>query len=252
MHKYLNNTGSNGYRVCKLLKGGEFDRALTSQELTQLLNEGPGKKIKVNQLSAIMEPLLKDEIVKTKNAIEDKTKRKYWFPAWISRDNVNNTSNHSPSDERVMFFSGKDSWSDPNKNFPQIISKLKGDLCIVDPYYGNGTFYVLEKFGKQRAIRFLTSQLGNEEQKNHITFENNLKRFKREFKNIQIKQYAKFYELHDRYIIAGNGLVVIGHGIKDLAGKESFIIFVPIELTKDFLPKLKAAFEERWKKSNNL
>ncbi|MDE2217136.1 MAG: hypothetical protein KGJ87_08275, partial [Planctomycetota bacterium] len=59
-------------------------------------------------------------------------------------------------------------------------------------------------------------------------------------------------ELHDRYIIAKNALVVIGHGIKDLASKESFIIFLPEKLVTGFLPKLKKIFDERWKKSTKL
>ena len=129
---------------------------------------------------------------------------------------------------------------------------LKGDLCIVDPFYGNGTFYVLEKFGKKRKIRFLTCNLGNQEQSNLSNFKINLGRFKKEFKNIEMKKYDKFYELHDRYIIADNALVIIGHGIKDLADKESFVIFLPEEIVANFLPVVKKTFEERWKKSNNL
>lgn len=152
----------------------------------------------------------------------------------------------------VYFFTGKDSWSDPNKNFPNIIKKLEGNLCVVDPYYGNGTFYVLEKFEKQRKIRFLSCRLGDEEQRNITQFNINLKRFRKEFKNIEMRKYDKPYELHDRYIIADNALVVIGHGIKDLADKESFVIFLPKNFVAKFLPTIKKTFEERWKKSNNL
>jgi hypothetical protein len=250
--KYLSNTGSNAYRVCKLLKDGDFNDVLSSQELIQLLNDGPGKKIKIFNLSAIMEPLLLDEIIKVKNVSEGKATRKYWFPGWITKDQVTQKLGGSTYSEGVMFFSGKDSWSDVNKNFPKMISSLKGDLCIVDPFYGNGTFFVLEKFGKSRSIKFLTSQMGSEEQKDPTKFDINLKRFKREFKNIQLKRYDKPYELHDRYIIAENALVIVGHGIKDMAGKESFIILLPAKLIKTFLPTLKKTFEERWKKSNNL
>jgi hypothetical protein len=152
----------------------------------------------------------------------------------------------------VLFFTGKKSWSDPNKNFPRIIKMLKGNLCIVDPFYGNGTFYVLDKFGRDRRIRFLTCELGAEEQANMTKFDINLKRFRREFKNIEMRKYGKRYELHDRYIIADNAIVIVGHGIKDLADKESFVIFLPRELVVNFLPVLKKTFEERWKKSNNI
>lgn len=156
------------------------------------------------------------------------------------------------SENGVLFFTGDNSWSDPNKNFPKVIEMLQEDLCIVDPFYGNGTFYVLEKFGKNRKIRFLSCTLGNEEKQNESKFTINLQRFRKEFKNIEIRKYNKPYELHDRYIIAKNALVVIGHGIKDLASKESFIIFLPEKLVTGFLPKLKKIFDERWKKSTKL
>ena len=147
---------------------------------------------------------------------------------------------------------GSDAWTDSNKNFPNIINMLDGDLCIVDPFYGNGTFYLLEKFGKEKKIRFISGRLGDEEQKKITNFQINLKKFKREFKNIRMKKYDKFYELHDRYIIADNALVVVGYGIKDFANKESFVVFLPKKAALKFLPILKAIFEKRWKKSNDI
>ena len=250
--KFLIKKGNFAYRVCKLLKEDEFENILSSQELTHLLNEGPGKKIKVHNLTALMEPLLKQDIIKIKLVGKGRSKKKYWFPAWIEKKQVENGLSMPSSEDNVLFFTGKDSWTDPNKNFPRIIEMLEGDLCIVDPFYGNGTFYVLEKFGKKRKIKFLSCKLGDEEQRNITKFDINLKRFRKEFKNIEMRKYDKFYELHDRYIIAENSLVIIGHGIKDLADKESFVMFLPKKLVAGFLPILKKTFEERWKKSNNL
>lgn len=244
--------GSFPYRVCKLLKGGEFSDVISSQELAHLLNEGAGKKIKVSNLTALMEPLLKEDIVKVKIIDKGRNKRKFWFPGWMDKKQAEQKISNPLSIEDVLFFTGKDSWTDPNKNFPKVIELLKGSLCIVDPFYGNGTFYVLEKFGKKRKIRFLSCKLGDEEQKNTPKFDIGLKRFRKEFKNIEMKKYDKYYELHDRYIIAENALVIVGHGIKDLADKESFVVFLPKKLVTKFLPVLKKSFEERWKKSNNL
>ena len=152
----------------------------------------------------------------------------------------------------VLFFSGERAWSDPNKNFPELIKNLEGELSILDPFYGNGTFFVLDKFGKDRKIRFLTCTLGKEEQADENKFKINLNRFKKEFKNIELKKYSKSYELHDRYILADNAIVVIGHGIKDLASKESFVIFLPKTLVSQFLPQIKKVFDERWTKASNL
>ncbi|HEX7320328.1 MAG TPA: hypothetical protein VF399_08225 [bacterium] len=250
--KFLTNKRSFAYRVCKLLKDGDFFQILSSQELTHLLNEGAGKKIKVNCLTALMEPLLKEDIIKIKILGKGRNKRKFWFPGWIDKQKVGQEIVSSSTSEEVLFFTGKDSWTDPNKNFPKIIDLLKGNLCIVDPFYGNGTFYVLEKFGKNRKIRFLSCRPGTEEQGNITKFGINLKRFRKEFKNIAMRKYDKPYELHDRYIIADNALIIVGHGIKDLADKESFVVFLPRKLVTKFLPVLKKSFEERWGKSQNL
>lgn len=246
---FLEKKGSFSYRVCKLLIDEEFNGVLSSADLAHLLNEGAGKKIKPNNLTALMETLLSEDIIKVKIIGRGRNKKKFWFPGWLDKKRLECAFN---LDKGVMFFSGKGSWTDPNKNFPKIVEILEGDLCIVDPYYGNGTFFVLEKFGKKRKIRFLTYKLGDEEQKNRTKFDINLRRFKKEFKNIELKAYGQFYELHDRYIISDNALVIVGYGIKDLADKESFIVFLPKNLVKDFLPTLKKTFEIRWKKSNNI
>jgi hypothetical protein len=252
IEKFLGKTGQFSSRLCKLLKDGDFSDVISSQDLVHLLNEGAGKKIKVNTLGAFMEPLLKEDIVKVKITGKGRNKRKFWFPGWMDKKLVEKKISSQSGDDNVLFFTGQHSWTDPNKNFPKIIEMLDGDLCIVDPFYGNGTFYVLEKFGNKRKIRFLSSKLGDEEQSNPTKFDNSLKRFKKEFKNIELRKYDKAYELHDRYIIAKNALVIVGHGIKDLANRESFVIFLPEKLVKGFLPTLKQLFDQRWKKSSNI
>ena len=250
--KVIKNKGSFAYRVCKLLKEEDFNDCLASQELTGLLNDGAGKKIKVNNLTASMNSLLAEDIVKVKIIGKGRNKRKFWFPGWLDKKKIGDNLTSGLGSDHTMFFTGVNSWTDPNKNFPKIISLLKGNLDVVDPFYGHGTFYVLEKFGKNRKIRFLTCILGNDEQKNLSKFSIGLKRFRKEFKNIDMRKYPKPYGLHDRYIIADNALVVIGHGIKDLANKESFIIYMPNNLVKGFLPNLRKIFNLRWKKSSNI
>ena len=251
--KFLMQKGTFSFKVCKLIKDGEFDRVFSSSQITDLLNEGSGKNIKVNNLTALMNPLLDGDIVKVLIRGKGRNKRKYWLPGWIDKKKAEDKLSLSSSEDKVLFLTGKDAWTDSNESLPDIIKMLDGDLCIVDPFYGNGTFYTLAKFGKERKIRFLSGQLGKEEQKNINNFNINLKKFKRQFENIKIKRYDKFYEeLHDRYIIAKNALVVVGHGIKDFGNKESFVIFLPKRLVSNFLPTLKKVFDERWKKSNDI
>ncbi len=249
--KSLTRKGSFAFRVCKLIKDGEFNVALLSQKLADLLNEGFGKKVKANNLTALMAPLVREDVIKFKLIGKGRNKKKYWFPAWIDKRKVESDL-PSGSLENTLFLTGDNAWTDSNENFPNVINMLKGNLCIVDPFYGNGTFSILAKFGKKRKIRFLSAHLGNEEQKNSVDFGINLKKFKGEFKNIKMKKYDKFYELHDRYIISDSALVIVGYGIKDFANKESFVVFLPKKAVSRFLPTLKTIFEKRWKKSNNI
>jgi hypothetical protein len=250
--EFLTRKGNFASRVCKLIKDGEFNSAFSSQKLTDLLNEGFGKKVRANNLTALMPPLLREDIVKIKIVGRGRNKRKYWFPAWIDKRIVENELSLGSLENATLFLTGNEAWTDSNKNFPGIINMLDGDLCIVDPFYGNGTFFTLSKFGKERKIRFLSAKLGDEEQNNITNFNINLKKFKKEFQNIKLKKYDKIYELHDRYIIADNALVVVGYGIKDFGNKESFVVFLPRKTVAKFLPALKAIFEKRWEKSNDI
>ncbi len=70
-------------RVCKLILEGDFDKPLTSQKFIDMYNDGPKKNIKVVNLTSLFQPLLDNDIVKTKTLKEGKKKTKIWFPAWV-------------------------------------------------------------------------------------------------------------------------------------------------------------------------
>ncbi|GAH96666.1 unnamed protein product, partial [marine sediment metagenome] len=110
--------GSFASRVCKLIKDGEFDKALSSQQLTALLNEGPGKKVKVTSLKALMDPLQKKDIVKVKIF---KNGKKYWLPGWIDKKKVEDELSLYSPEKKVFFLTGKDAWTDSNKKLLGVI-----------------------------------------------------------------------------------------------------------------------------------
>jgi len=95
--------GSFPYRVCKLLKEGEFSGVLSSQELTHRLNEGAGKKIKVNNLTALMESLLNEDVVRVKIVGKGKNKRKFWFPGWMDKRQIEFNLTNKPSNPEEIF-----------------------------------------------------------------------------------------------------------------------------------------------------
>jgi len=150
----------------------------------------------------------------------------------------------------IIFITGEKPWTDRNEKFMALISSLTGEVSILDPYYGIDSFHILSKFSKNNVIKFLTSQLGKDEDK--IKIEKELARFKKEFKNIEIAIYPKFYELHDRYIISDNYFIIVGHGLKDIGDKECFLIALPTKEVADLIKIVKEKFKERWKKSQKL
>lgn len=150
----------------------------------------------------------------------------------------------------VKYISGKKGWTDRNNKFAEFLKKLKGEIIIVDSYYGLGSFHVLDNFPEDKRVRFLTAQIGREENQDKINKE--LQRFRREFPKIELKKYNNFWELHDRYILSEDMLIWIGHGIKDFGDKECFLIGISSKRVLEIVKNLRSEFEERWKKSNNL
>lgn len=131
--------GSFSYRVCKLLKEREFSGVLSSQELTHRLNEGAGKKIKVNNLTASMEALLNNDIVRVKIIGKGKNKRKFWFPGWM--------------DKRKIEFKLTGKTSNPEEIFSENLVKILGkdfevdmkDISLVYGKSGTCTAFLLRK-----------------------------------------------------------------------------------------------------------
>lgn len=125
----------------------------------------------------------------------------------------------------------------------QILSKLRGEVRICDPYIGPRLLDLLLNIDKKHTIKILTTQV---EDKPAGIFSRALSDIKKEGYDIEIKIYNKS-ELHDRYIIDGNQMWLVGHSIKDLGNKESFVINVG----KDMKDSALSTFNRRWKISSN-
>ena len=55
-------------------------------------------------------------------------------------------------------------------------------------------------------------------------------------------------DLHDRYVLTNDSLLILGHGLKDIGSKESFMI----SLRRDnagLLDTLATSFDDRWNKA---
>lgn len=124
----------------------------------------------------------------------------------------------------------------------EVFKHLTGTVRICDPYYGIRTLDLLDHIPKQTRVRFLTSQT-NESMRQ---LDGAIKDFKKEKPNVEIRVVGKSAGLHDRYVVTDHQIMILGHGLKDIGGKESFVIRLDKELVPDLIKDTNAAFDSKW------
>lgn len=130
-----------------------------------------------------------------------------------------------------------------------ILEGLQGKLRIVDPYCGVRTLDILRDV-KDKTIEFLT-RVENLNEKERGRFLRELQDFKAEYPMMEFGNYPNT-DIHDRYVISENFLVILGHSLKDLGSKESFAIVLNKESSKNVVEALIEAFNRRWKQTIKL
>lgn len=128
-----------------------------------------------------------------------------------------------------------------------ILGVVRDGLKIVDPYCGERTLDILNGI-ENKTVKFLT-RVENLRERERNRFLRVLQDFKSENPNIEFRNYPNT-DIHDRYIISSNFLVILGHSIKDLGGKESFAIVLNRETSKNIIETLIENFNRRWKQSD--
>jgi len=130
-----------------------------------------------------------------------------------------------------------------------IFDSLKGELRIVDPYCSERTLDILKDI-KNEYVKFLT-RVDNLREKEKGRFLREIQDFKLEKPNIEFRNYPNT-DIHDRYIISSDSLIVLGHSIKDLGGKESFAITLNKDMNRNIFEAVTENFNRRWKQSSTL
>jgi len=125
-----------------------------------------------------------------------------------------------------------------------VLSNLKGDLRIVDPYCNLRTLDVMS--GVKNKVLFMTKLNNINKQKDRNKFLRELQDFKSEHTNIEFGDYQN-NDIHDRYIVTDDLIIILGHSIKDLGGKESFAIVLNKSSSKNIHEALIENFNRRWK-----
>jgi hypothetical protein len=92
------------------------------------------------------------------------------------------------------------------------------------------------------------TRIDNLNEKDQSRFLREIKDFKTENSNIELRNYPH-KDIHDRYIISSEFLAILGYSIKDLGNKESFIILLNKKASKNIVEALNENFDRRWKQS---
>ena len=138
----------------------------------------------------------------------------------------------------LFYISGEKPYSD-YRTVENIIEGVTGDVLICDTYFGKNTLELLCNIPKKCKVRFLTEQ-------NQGVSEDDLKRYKQERPSFQFK-LARPKGMHDRYIVDKRGLMILGHGLRDIGNKESFVVFLERSLIPTIIDDISTSFEKRWK-----
>lgn len=154
-------------------------------------------------------------------------------------------SNKEDTSINLYYFESNKPYTSKKILSRQILETIKGEVKFVDPYCGDRTLDLLKSI-KNNPIKILTNtkNLRNNERQ----FLNDLSDFRIENSsmNFEIRNYIS-RDLHDRYIITPDCLILIGHSIKDLGKKESFAIKLDKNMNETVYNDLNDNFDTRWK-----
>ena len=146
---------------------------------------------------------------------------------------------------QVFYFEAERRYYGKNILANDILNELVGEIKIVDPYCGDRTLDILSK-AKVKNVKFLT-RLENLSEKNKNNFLRELQDFKTEHDDIEFKNHSNT-DIHDRYIISTDVVVILGHSMKDLGTKESFAVVFEKKTSRNIFSALVENFDRRWKK----
>lgn len=123
-----------------------------------------------------------------------------------------------------------------------ILSKVENRVWISDPYVSIRLLDLLNVLEPDIQIRILTQTVQGKGE-----FKRALIDFKREHPKTEVR-IVDSDELHDRYILSEKRMWLVGHSLKDLGRRESFIV----ALGEDIRNSMSEVYEERWKRSKDL
>jgi len=151
-------------------------------------------------------------------------------------------SDTTPADAPLVFFVEAGTPRTVHIRLQDIFRQLSGEVCICDPWYGMGSLLRLDLLQHCSPIRFLTQNPGRNEKQ---TLSKALQEWKSQHGDVEFRRYGG-RDLHDRYVLAHDELILLGHGLKDVGSKDSFTVRVTRELAVDLIKDVRDSFDAKW------
>jgi hypothetical protein len=149
----------------------------------------------------------------------------------------------------VLHFKGDLPFTD-RISIKEFLGNISGIVRVCDSWYGAKSLETLAYFPEVANVRFLTGQCGNKEDKRVLAGE--IRSFKKERPNTQLKLHPNPSLMHDRYIMSRDTFTIVGHGLKDIGQKESFVVPIPRRLMTDLAVEIERRFDDSWNKGQVL
>jgi hypothetical protein len=124
-----------------------------------------------------------------------------------------------------------------------LLEALPDEIRICDPYYGAGSLFRLDPISS-KSVRFLTKSPDSKETKTGV-LPRALTEFVREHPTVEFRE-ASTNDLHDRFIVCESELLLLGHGLKDIGNKESFLVRLDRSIAADTIDQVIKSFDAKW------
>lgn len=160
------------------------------------------------------------------------------------------TKDREGDSTKIFYFEPEKKFTSKRILSKDILSSLQGEIKITDPYCNERTLDILKDIKDDVNVKFLT-KMENLKKESQGRFLRELKDFKAEKKNIEFRNYP-YPDIHDRYIISSDFLVLLGQSIKDLGSKESLVVVLNKNVNKTIFEDVVANFNKRWNNSRDI
>lgn len=126
-----------------------------------------------------------------------------------------------------------------------MLGSLEGVVRISDPYYGARSADALTSCAsKAKQVLLLTGRCGGGE--NEGAAKRVLLDTMKEHRNVEVRLAPPAQLPHDRFVLTDDELIIVGHGLKDIGSRESFVIRVPRPTLADTANQMGQTFDALW------